>query len=318
MFYFAVVVADSLSFLHVLLSITERRRLKDMRQASIDNAWRGMNCMASGMTYLSSFEREAEYRKYEQHQRQSVRGLTDDSKLSEMDMKSQANLKEQTEIQAAVAAFPVEIRALQPTGEALRNDVMEDKKGHNLARAMFDVQTPALDPTVSRYIPRSLAINSTPETSGEPGGSVARPSIKLSDARRALTRSSRKKGGSAGAYDDNGQDAEKLLLADNPPPILVVNGITDTYAQRFRNKTESTADINVMLNRMLIRYVFGAVAYARSSTLFDMLDTLKPADIYLTCTDALLLIEVTRVYIPLPHSHFNFLPHVFCCLSPLT
>ena len=314
LFYFAVVLADSLSLLHVLLSIAERRRLRDVRQASIDNAWRAMNCMASGMTYLSRFEHEAEYHKLDQQHRQSITlDELANTLSSDADRLSQSKLKQQTEIHAAVAAFPREIRALQPTGEALRDDLMCDKKGRDLARAMFDVKTPAIDATVSRYIPRSLAISPTPVASGAVNGSAARPGVKVSDARRALPR---KKPGTTGAYDDNGHDVEKLLSSDNPPPILVVNGITDTYAQRFRNKTEKTTDIKVILNRMLIRYVFGAVAYARSSTLFDMLDTLKPADIYLTCTDALLLIEV--VY-SLPMSYLTFISHhFFRKLSPLT
>ena len=305
LFYFVVVMADSLSLLHVLFSLTERRRLRDIRQASNDNAWRAMNCMVSGMTYLTRFELQAEYKKLDQQEQQPVPRVTDDAELSELDRLTQAKLKDQREIQAAVAAFPVQIRAMQPTGEALRDHLMGDKKDRDLARAMFDVQTPAIDVAVSRYIPRSLGNHPSSEESGAVDGSASRPGVKLSDGRRALTRAPRHKAGTSGAYDDNGQDLEKLLSSDNPLPVLVVNGITDTYAQRFRNKTERTTDVKLILDRMLIRYVFGAVAYARSSTLFDMLDTLKPADIYLQCTDALLLIEVglvasvVGIYVPL-------------------
>ena len=76
-----------------------------------------------------------------------------------------------------------------------------------------------------------------------------------------------------------------------PLPVIVVNGLPVSFAKLYRDKTESTSDPQVMLKRMLVRQVFGSEAYARSSTLFHVLDDLKPADVYLQLIDASLLLD---------------------------
>jgi hypothetical protein len=36
-------------------------------------------------------------------------------------------------------------------------------------------------------------------------------------------------------------------------PVVVKHGAADTYAKLYREKTESTADVHVILKRMLVR-----------------------------------------------------------------
>lgn len=76
-----------------------------------------------------------------------------------------------------------------------------------------------------------------------------------------------------------------------PLPTITINGSPVFFAKLYRDKTESTSDPHVMLKRMLVRHVFGDEAYARSSSLFTVLDDLKPADVYLQLIDASLLLD---------------------------
>ena len=76
-----------------------------------------------------------------------------------------------------------------------------------------------------------------------------------------------------------------------PLPVITINGLPVSFAKLYRDKTESTSDPHIMLKRMLVRHVFGDEAYARSSSLFHVLDDLKPADVYLQLIDASLLLD---------------------------
>lgn len=311
LFYVIVAFVDLLSLVHVLFSLSERKNLADRRAADQQHSWASMNSLCgTGGTIMLPFDREiggAEGAPASptpvQALPMSAGGSGGAEPLSPVRRKKQV-------LHDALKDFPVEILAMQSTGATMNTEPETDHRIDQFNRYLFcsvDLLMPikgeimkGQDVVVDGRQAKVMLVNSSAATVDvqfvDNGGQrfhVPSSAVALRIA-RSISSAEFKKQSTTRSLQRNGSVLSPLS-GEEQAPVIVVNGIVDTYASLYRDKTDSTTDSTLILNRMLVRHVFGPAAYDRSSMLFTLLDSIKPAEVYLKLSDALGLMEWARM-----------------------
>jgi len=273
-FYVIVALFDLFAYVHVLSSFAERRRLMAIREADITNGWRMMNSLLAGQTVLSVFELQAEKddesatdlrgRKLSYDTLSHVGGLNRSASL--LATETQKLIKQRSQIVTAEKSFPAEILAMQPTGTKVEDDHDQGGDDRRLLENLFGVAPEGHwgaskgDRVLVNGQPATVTLVNSDKTLDVVMDEGLKPHYRVKPASVQPLHSNFASASDpiAGAGADGSASTATATATATAPmlpviPVVVKHGAADTYAKLYREKTESTADVHVILKRMLVR-----------------------------------------------------------------
>ena len=259
-FYALVALVDLFAYLHVLFSPNERQRLRAVREVELSNSWRMMNALASGQTATSVFELEEEKKDDEGRKSPLNKGFTHvggmNRAASLMVNDTQRLIKQRSLILAGEKGFPAEILAMQPTGTRIEVDHAQGDVDTRLVEDLFGVvpvghwgaakgERVLVDgqPATVAMVNADKSLDVVMDKGQVPRFRVRPTAVQPWPADDAAP---------ASASAPAGASTLPGAFVTSAIPVLVRHGAADTYAQLYRDKTESTTDAHTILRRMLV------------------------------------------------------------------